>query len=618
VLGGDFGGDALEDVVGTSDAAALVASLVDKSLVRTLRREGEVRFALFETIRELAAAELEAAGEAQATLARCAAHYVALAERLAAADAARRLAAEEDAMSGVVRLLAASDRPRAREDALRLLVALQPVRFARRPIGAYASEIRALLSDGVPGALAARATLVLAAAHLELGDAQESRALYVRALEAAPDRATEGRALAGLGRLDANQGRWREALERFERARAIALEVGDAWLRTLCEACLEFHGTELAAPHPELPAMRAAKELFRDRGDEPQAIYWALQRGRALAEYGNHELAGADIGWALERARAIGDLRGEGMALFADGTLAIARRRFAEAAEKCREAVAVLRGVGAVRYEGYASGHLAVGLHASGAFDEAEQRYGEAMDLLAHFGDVPNMALFRMCRGALYARRGRIDEARRELDAVRALIDAKVDLSRARALHVHEGQIEAALARARFAAGDAEGAKAALAKARARLDEATAPTERGARGALVRWVDTSLEVLVAAEVLAQTLDDLVAPRAALVVAADGSAFRPPDGARASLERRRPLRRLLVALARARIDRPGEALGQAELVAAGWPGERLPAKTAANRLHVALDALRKAGLVIERTERGWRLPAEVPLAWSDRF
>jgi hypothetical protein len=155
---------------------------------------------------------------------------------------------------------------------------------------------------------------------------------------------------------------------------------------------------------------------------------------------------------------------------------------------------------------------------------------------------------------------------------------------------------------------------------RARLCEATEPKERAHDGALVGWRDTSLEVLVAVEMLAQALEAVVAPREALVVAHDGSAFRAPGGAKVSLERRRPLRRLLVAIARARTDRPGEPLGQPELVAAGWPGERLTPRVAQNRLHVALDALRKSGLagMLERREGGWRLSPGVSVAWAERF
>jgi hypothetical protein len=57
----------------------------------------------------------------------------------------------------------------------------------------------------------------------------------------------------------------------------------------------------------------------------------------------------------------------------------------------------------------------------------------------------------------------------------------------------------------------------------------------------------------------------------------------------------PLRRLLVALAKARDERRGIPLEPSELIAAGWPGERLQKRTATNRLRVALHTLRRLGL-----------------------
>lgn len=60
-------------------------------------------------------------------------------------------------------------------------------------------------------------------------------------------------------------------------------------------------------------------------------------------------------------------------------------------------------------------------------------------------------------------------------------------------------------------------------------------------------------------------------------------------------RRAPLQQIVLALARRRIDAPGEALALAELLAAGWPGERVGDSASTNRVHVALSTLRNLGL-----------------------
>lgn len=82
----------------------------------------------------------------------------------------------------------------------------------------------------------------------------------------------------------------------------------------------------------------------------------------------------------------------------------------------------------------------------------------------------------------------------------------------------------------------------------------------------------------------------------LVVRAEGKAFLPSSGAEEiDLRRRAPLARILHALARCRVESPGEALRVDDILAAGWPGERVRYDAGANRVYVALAELRKLGL-----------------------
>lgn len=76
-----------------------------------------------------------------------------------------------------------------------------------------------------------------------------------------------------------------------------------------------------------------------------------------------------------------------------------------------------------------------------------------------------------------------------------------------------------------------------------------------------------------------------------------------------------LRRLLTALLEQREQRPGAPLSLASLVEAGWPGERIKAKAARNRVHVALATLRQMGLrpFLLRDNDGYRLAPSLSIA-----
>jgi hypothetical protein len=83
------------------------------------------------------------------------------------------------------------------------------------------------------------------------------------------------------------------------------------------------------------------------------------------------------------------------------------------------------------------------------------------------------------------------------------------------------------------------------------------------------------------------------PAGALVVAVDGTWFALDDRY-VDLSRRKPLARILEALLeRALVE--GRSMTRSELVAAGWPGERILPRAACIRLRVAIATLRSRGL-----------------------
>jgi DNA-binding SARP family transcriptional activator len=100
----------------------------------------------------------------------------------------------------------------------------------------------------------------------------------------------------------------------------------------------------------------------------------------------------------------------------------------------------------------------------------------------------------------------------------------------------------------------------------------------------------------------------------LLVARDGSRFSL-DGTEARLsKRRRALRAILLALARAH----PKAVGAETLIEAGWPEAEIEWSSARNRLHVAIHALRKLGLeaVLVRTRGGYAIDAAIEVGWQN--
>jgi DNA-binding SARP family transcriptional activator len=91
----------------------------------------------------------------------------------------------------------------------------------------------------------------------------------------------------------------------------------------------------------------------------------------------------------------------------------------------------------------------------------------------------------------------------------------------------------------------------------------------------------------------------------------------PGGREVDLSRRKNVRLVLLALARARNDEPGVPLAGEALIEAGWPGERMRADAATKRLHTAIWTLRSLGLedLLVSRDDGYLLDPEVPLDMS---
>jgi hypothetical protein len=208
------------------------------------------------------------------------------------------------------------------------------------------------------------------------------------------------------------------------------------------------------------------------------------------------------------------------------------------------------------------------------------------------------------CRGAVLAGLGRTAEAEA------AFAEARIDLGRCDApltrswLHVLSGALDVAAAEAARRNDDAGARERALAGARRRLDDVGTPPAPGLVEAAtsydLRGVCRLLERALAKEMAAADVERpprSAARAAGFVVARDASWFEVPGGHERVYVDRPAWRRLLLALVHERLGGRGEGQGLTtdELVAAGWPDERLVASSGRNRAWVALSGLRAAGI-----------------------
>ena len=121
----------------------------------------------------------------------------------------------------------------------------------------------------------------------------------------------------------------------------------------------------------------------------------------------------------------------------------------------------------------------------------------------------------------------------------------------------------------------------------------------GLREKIESWreiITTSFDARFALRILLRAIDrsapkPSTAPPHTLKIASDGRWFEA-DGARVELGRRGSLRRILLALGTHRLTHPNEGMKLSELVAAGWPGERVLVDAASTRVRVAIASLRQ--------------------------
>ncbi|MCC6526562.1 MAG: tetratricopeptide repeat protein [Polyangiaceae bacterium] len=700
VFRGGFDLEAAMAVVELPGSWALDAihGLCERSLVHAYEPpdgDGELRYRLYESVREYAAERLQASDTAlrQGVLGRHDAHYQRLARETHASAALRGrpralqlLAWElENLVSVHARALAAArgGDVQAHVRALDIAIALEPLVLARGPLGlglevlGRALEGTRALAAAEP-ALCARAELARAHVLAELGREAESLAARLEAHALAVrsgDGRLEGRVLASLARHAWHAADLERAVELCEAALVLHRAALD---RTMEGRTLSYRASALHA-RGLFEAARGdyerALSVLRAEGDRQGEAVTLGHLGRLEHDAGDCERARVRYAQAIDTLRSIGDRYNEASFVAELGNVALELEDGALAHGLYERALAAHREVGNQRAEGLGLAWLGRAAELEGMRATAREHYAAAAERLGPTGHPLAAGLLACWRARLAADSDEL-EAARELHAAGVALSARVgdaplvlvgELTGAHlALAAGRRAPSAAEAATHFQAAVAAGERArgavrgsaevrlalrALERALAGHGLSASHATVAARPAIPppslprsHAPHASHASLAAEEPASQEepgapstdphpprLSFAAGPPSAaptapgsgppswatseiLWVSASGRAFRLPGGERVDIATRGPLRRILAALADRREQAPGVALGRDELVALGWPGERMHADAAAGRVYAAVATLRRLGLreLLERRDDGYLLSADVPL------
>jgi len=598
------------------DVIDVIHALRDKSLLHASSEETGLRFGMYQSIRELAREKLSTNREP--TIRKHASYFARHAAELlrslngpTGTASLRTLGREIDNLLGACRDACALGRDDAGwiTDALRVMVALYPFFLARGPVSTYVEMLAIVLERAealdVDGTLRARALayqsffanvdpegatalaetthdlpteidvlLVRAAVRSRRSQLDEASADYVRVLElarACGDRVSEARALGNLAILARERGRVDEA-----------------------------------EPHA-----RAAIEAFAAVEDVRYEAYHRATLASVLHMMGRLEEASTDYEDALERLRKVDDRRLLAICLANSALLFQELGSLDQALAHQTEALSLARMLGLRVEINNMTGYLGGIHHELGNVEEASRLYRRATDALAatHGGDVRYAWLFLARRSTILADAGEIDEATDAIERATERLRACEETQMLAAVAIHRGHLD--LARAVVVRGRKE-REAHVEAARRALDSADADVLR-----------RSDDVRFAHRMLARRLEShpertIVAVQGELTVTTDGSMLALPDGTRVKLETRPALRALLLALVHHRTSSPGASMPTSELVARGWPNERMKPKAGADRLYMAMSRLRQLGLrdLVKRRDDGYLLDPDVPMRIED--
>jgi predicted ATPase len=452
IFHGGFSLEAAEAVVSLEGGQGgavldLIQALKEKSLLRTYQDgsgSGELRFGMYETIREFVAEQLLQSGDHPKISERHTKYFLQVAERWHAVvhqhggvEALRMMAANSE------NLLSAFERecdstPKRIENAsaaLRFSLYLDPLFATRGPIETHQAILKAALSlsSGLLVESSLRGQVLRAHALLSqirgnIGDAVRDFTDALNCARKSGDPVLEGTLLVDLSILHREQGKMRDSEEAIRAA--VQLKIASPWFQAY------LHGNA----------------------------------GILDYELGRHESAELHYATALNILREMGDRRFEGIFETNLGLLYRDQKRLPEARAHYEKGITALREVGDRRYEGMSLDCLASTLWEEGRCLEAKVCALKAVKMLQEAGDRRQSSIAMAHLGGVHASLDQIEEARQIFVRVDEMISGTNDSVLKAEAELSRGHLELAMSRQALSADAPESARSLEADARAKLD----------------------------------------------------------------------------------------------------------------------------------------------------
>ncbi|MEO7112048.1 MAG: AAA family ATPase [Polyangiaceae bacterium] len=613
VFHGAFDLDAAEAVLDHPAAAAsVIHALRSKSLIVSHPADtpgGAPRFSLFESIRDYSLEKLgDRRSEVQARHAKYFIHAAeeraALVDGLAGEEALRWLTREQPSLVTLVDRYLAENTPQAAELALRAVLALEPmlsIHGANMLVVDLLARIETVcalenFSDAMRlRFLEARASSLLVLGHLqeagratgdaqriarEVGEIHHARVLTIAAYiqqaqghqeqamntaqaalalaEAIGARREQGTSLAYIGLVLHVRDQFSEALVHYERALAIHLEVGHLRAEIRTRARLAF--------------------LMQDLGRPEDAIAQCEEARRVEEKLESRQLNGLLLGYIGNFRRAQG--------------------RISEARDHYSRAVQLLRRAGDRRFEATFTMDDGIACLLDADHETAATQLALAAKIIDEVGDARLSTLIAGYELMTQAGLGDVEAARAAFDRANAYVASVNDPATQSLLELQAAQLD--VASSKHASPKIR--ERLLARARAIVAQLPKPILGEHRR-------------IAVHLLQRELDQAELTKNTLLVMRDGSKIRPPGSAWVDLVAHPSTQRVLAMLVHRRIASPNASVASADLIEGGWPGEKVVASAAANRLRVLLTWLRTNGLRdLLKSDRGaYWLDSGAPIA-----